>query len=65
MAGLEKQEDGSLKPFIVAMDLIGAPVFAEDFVLSGTASESLYGMCETLWRPDMVSTLHSAIFSSS
>jgi len=50
VAGLEG-EDG--KPYICAMDLIGAPVYAEDFVLAGTASESLYGMCETVWRPNM------------
>ena len=26
---------------------------ATDFMLSGTAPESLYGMCESMWRPDM------------
>ena len=41
------------KPFIAAYDLIGAGVFAEDFVVGGTCSESLYGMCESLWRPDL------------
>jgi len=42
------------KPFICAMDLIGAPLLAEDFVLSGSSSaEALYGVCETLFRPDM------------
>jgi len=49
IAGLN--EDGS--PFISGMDLIGAPVFAEDFVLAGTCSEALFGMAECLWRPDM------------
>eukprot|EP01104_Vermistella_antarctica_P020842 TRINITY_DN9104_c0_g1_i1.p2 TRINITY_DN9104_c0_g1~~TRINITY_DN9104_c0_g1_i1.p2 ORF type:complete len:219 (+),score=44.62 TRINITY_DN9104_c0_g1_i1:44-658(+) len=48
VAGLEP--DGT--PFITAMDLIGAPVLASDFVVSGTSSESLYGMCETLYKPD-------------
>jgi 20S proteasome subunit beta 3 len=44
------------KPFICAMDLIGAPLFAEDFVLAGaSSSEALYGVCETLYRPDLVS----------
>jgi len=42
------------KPFICAMDLIGAPLYAEDFVLAGSsASEALYGVCETLYRPDL------------
>ena len=50
VAGLDKNN----KPFISAMDLIGAPLLAEDFVLSGTASEAMYGMCETLYRPDLV-----------
>lgn len=27
----------------------------EDFVVSGTCSEQMYGMCESLWEPDMVS----------
>merc|ERR1712232_33906 len=49
VAGLDKNN----KPFISAMDLIGAPLLAEDFVLSGTASEAMYGMCETLYRPDL------------
>lgn len=25
----------------------------EDFVVAGTCSEQLYGMCEALWEPDM------------
>jgi hypothetical protein len=42
------------KPFLSGMDLIGAPVFAEDFVVSGTCTSNLHGMCEALYRPDMV-----------
>lgn len=49
IAGLN--DDGT--PFISAMDLIGAPVYAEDFVLAGTPSEEMFGMAESLWRPDM------------
>eukprot|EP01119_Soliformovum_irregulare_P005326 TRINITY_DN1709_c0_g1_i1.p1 TRINITY_DN1709_c0_g1~~TRINITY_DN1709_c0_g1_i1.p1 ORF type:complete len:207 (+),score=46.51 TRINITY_DN1709_c0_g1_i1:58-678(+) len=42
------------KPFISAMDLIGAPLLAEDFVLAGSsASEALYGVCESLYRPNL------------
>lgn len=29
----------------------------EDFVVSGTCSEQMYGMCESLWEPDMVSVV--------
>lgn len=43
------------KPYITSMDLIGCPMFSEDFVVGGTCSEQLYGMCESLYRPDMVS----------
>jgi len=51
VAGLEGVDN---KPFICAMDLIGAPLYAEDFVLTGTtASESLYGACESLYRPNL------------
>ncbi|KAG5192629.1 nucleophile aminohydrolase [Tribonema minus] len=65
VAGLD--EDG--KPFLSAMDLIGAPVFTDDFVVAGTSTENLYGMCETLYRPDMneeelFETLSQALLAS-
>eukprot|EP00597_Dinobryon_sp_UTEXLB2267_P001269 CAMPEP_0170079874 /NCGR_PEP_ID=MMETSP0019_2-20121128/16151_1 /TAXON_ID=98059 /ORGANISM="Dinobryon sp., Strain UTEXLB2267" /LENGTH=191 /DNA_ID=CAMNT_0010293559 /DNA_START=86 /DNA_END=661 /DNA_ORIENTATION=+ len=41
------------KPFLSGMDLIGAPVFGSDFVVSGTCTANLHGMCESLYRPDM------------
>lgn len=50
VAGLQK--DG--EPFICSMDYIGCINFAKDFVVAGTASTQLYGMCESLWEPDMV-----------
>ena len=49
VAGLK--DDGSA--FLCGMDLIGAPVFCEDYVVSGTCTPNLNGMCESLWRPDM------------
>mmetsp|Transcript_13494 Transcript_13494/g.27338 ORF Transcript_13494/g.27338 Transcript_13494/m.27338 type:complete len:205 (-) Transcript_13494:131-745(-) len=49
IAGLDEKEG----PFISAMDLIGAPVFAKDFVVAGTAGEELYGVCEAFWKPNM------------
>jgi len=45
--------DEDNQPFVSAMDLIGAPVFTKDFVVSGTCTPNLYGMCETLYKPDM------------
>ncbi|KAH3763214.1 Proteasome, beta-type subunit, conserved site [Pelomyxa schiedti] len=45
--------DADNKPFLSGLDLIGAPVFAPDFVASGGSVDSLFGMCESLWRPDM------------
>ncbi len=41
------------KVYICATDLIGAPCEPEDYVCAGTCSESLHGMCEALWQPDM------------
>jgi len=49
VAGLGK--DG--KPFLCCFDFIGAMSKADDFVVGGTASEQLYGVCESFWRPDM------------
>jgi 20S proteasome subunit beta 3 len=50
IAGLEGEEN---KPFICATDLIGAQCFTDNFVVVGTASEALYGMCESLFKPEM------------
>ncbi|ANB11876.1 proteasome core particle subunit beta 3 [Sugiyamaella lignohabitans] len=41
------------KPFICGFDLIGAIDFAKDFIVAGTATDQLYGMCESLWEPDL------------
>jgi len=38
------------------MDLIGAPVFAKDFVVAGTCASNLYGLCESMFTPDLVSS---------
>ncbi len=40
-------------PFISGMDLIGAPVFAKDFVVAGTCGANLYGLCESFFKPDL------------
>ncbi|KAK8968191.1 Proteasome subunit beta type-3-A [Platanthera guangdongensis] len=41
------------QPFICTMDCLGAKELAKDFVVSGSASESLYGVCESMYKPDM------------
>ncbi|VDD79980.1 unnamed protein product [Mesocestoides corti] len=40
-------------PFVSGMDLIGCPAESEEFVVGGSCTEQLYGMCETLWEKDM------------
>lgn len=44
------------KPFICGFDSIGCIDFAKDFIVSGTASDQLFGTCEGLWEPDLVSS---------
>ena len=41
-------------PFICGFDSIGCIDFAKDFIVSGTASDQLFGTCEGLWEPDLV-----------
>ena len=45
----------TLEPFVANLDLIGCPMIANDFAVSGTCTEQMYGMCESVWVPDMVS----------
>lgn len=42
------------QPFICGFDSIGCIDFAKDFIVSGTASEQLFGTCEGLWEPGLV-----------
>ena len=42
-----------LKPFICSLDLIGWPMVTDDFLVSVVCSEQMYGMCKSLWEPDM------------
>lgn len=57
IAGMNRTtaEDGTevFEPYITAMDLIGAPVETSDFVVGGTSSEELYGVCEAMYRPNL------------
>lgn len=37
----------------------------DDFVVAGTCTEQLYGMCESLWQPDLVSKTEGCLLKSS
>jgi len=50
VAGLDAKTG---EPYICNMDLIGCLNEPKDFVVSGTCSEQLYGMCEALWEPEL------------
>lgn len=54
VAGLDPKTN---EPYIATMDLIGCPMETKDFVVGGTCAEQLYGMCESLWNPDLVSSI--------
>lgn len=60
IAGLSEDN----QPFISGMDLIGAPVFPSDFVVSGTCTANLHGTCEAMYRPDMEPEEVSAFLSA-
>eukprot|EP01069_Polyplicarium_translucidae_P003735 Polyplicarium_translucidae@DN2394_c0_g1_i3.p3 len=49
VAGLDEKDT----PYLSAFDSIGAMCNAKDFVVNGTASEQLYGTCESFWKPEM------------
>jgi len=48
---VEKEEKNV--PFICATDVIGASCYTNDFLVSGTAKNNLYGVCEAMWKKDM------------
>jgi len=50
IAGLDPKTN---KPFISSMDLIGATEHQDNFCVSGTATGNMFGMCESLFKPDM------------
>ena len=41
------------EPFLATSDSIGAFATPKDFAVAGTCEESLYGVCEALWKPDL------------
>ncbi|ODV87312.1 hypothetical protein CANARDRAFT_26724 [[Candida] arabinofermentans NRRL YB-2248] len=58
------------KPFVCAFDFIGCIDYAKDFVVSGTAADQLYGMCEGLYEPnlepeDLFETISQALLNAA
>ncbi|BFZ54954.1 proteasome core particle subunit beta 3 [Savitreella phatthalungensis] len=41
------------RPFVCGFDSLGCIDYAKDFIVSGTAADQLFGMCESLWEPDL------------
>ena len=58
VAGLT--DDG--KPYISGMDLIGCAEVVEDYAVAGTCTNNLHGMCESLYRPNLVSVFKARKF---
>jgi 20S proteasome subunit beta 3 len=49
VAGLDEHD----QPFLGSMDLIGATMQASDFAVAGSCTGNMYGMAESLYRPDL------------
>lgn len=49
IAGLQPD----MTPYLAGTDSIGAIETAHDFMVAGTAPNSLLGMCESMWQPDL------------
>jgi len=45
--------DGEGRPFLTGMDSLGAMETSPDIMCAGTAPDSLWGMCESMFRKDM------------
>ena len=50
ICGLEGEEN---KPYLCGMDLLGAQVYTDDFILAGDCPEAMYGLCESIYKPDL------------
>ena len=51
IVGLDEKTN---KPYVSSLDLIGCPMVVDDFVVSGTCSDQMFGICESLYKPNMV-----------
>jgi len=50
VCGLEGPEHA---PYLCGMDLLGAQVYTDDFILAGDCPEAMYGLCESMYKPDL------------
>ncbi|XP_034480243.1 proteasome subunit beta type-3-like [Drosophila innubila] len=50
VAGLDQN---TMEPYICSMDLFGQRNVAKDFAVVGSGSKQLYGVFQTLWRPNL------------
>nr|QBH73444.1 proteasome subunit beta type protein [Encarsia formosa] len=50
VAGLDLETN---EPYVSYMDLIGCVTEVTDFVVGGSSSEQLFGMCEAVYEPDL------------
>ncbi|KAH8291562.1 hypothetical protein KR018_000406, partial [Drosophila ironensis] len=55
----------TLQPYICSMDVIGARNVTNDFVVAGSCTSQLFGMCETLWRPNLDPPMLFEVISQS
>lgn len=46
-------EGDDFQPLVCSHDLLGMPVYTDSFAVSGTASSSLLGTCETFYKPNL------------
>lgn len=49
----DSTDEKRYKTFLCGMDLIGAPVYTNDFICAGTTAEELQGCCEAMYRPNL------------
>lgn len=49
IAGLDEKNE----PYVASADHIGCIEVAKDFAVTGTCVEQLFGMCESLWEPNL------------
>lgn len=62
IAGLEFE---NCTPYICSLDSCGYVNRTKDFVVSGNCMAQIYGMCETLWQPNMEPSQLFEIISQS
>lgn len=50
VAGIDEKTG---QTYVSGMDLLGCLEEFDDFAVGGTSTEALFGMCETLWEPNL------------